>query len=59
MGFYHRDLKIENVFLDYSEEENKISVKVGDFGLASIENSDGNLEPYGENYGPPEFVRKG
>lgn len=30
----HRDLKLENFFLDLEESESKITVKMGDFGIA-------------------------
>ena len=35
-GVVHRDLKLENVFLHSPEESGKVSVKVGDFGIAVL-----------------------
>ena len=33
-GIAHRDLKLENFFLDFEESDKKITVKMGDFGIA-------------------------
>jgi serine/threonine protein kinase len=30
---FHRDLKLENIFVKYNEETNEILFKIGDFGF--------------------------
>jgi serine/threonine protein kinase len=62
-GFYHRDIKPDNIFLFYEDGEDmeKIIWKIGDLGLVSSRNKD--YDDLGEKIGPfgwlsPEAVNK-
>lgn len=53
-GVSHRDLKIDNIFLDYDVREGTMKAFVGDFGIAR--SADDATPGYGAMYGPPELI---
>eukprot|EP00826_Nyctotherus_ovalis_P030292 TRINITY_DN2412_c0_g2_i5.p4 TRINITY_DN2412_c0_g2~~TRINITY_DN2412_c0_g2_i5.p4 ORF type:complete len:164 (+),score=64.84 TRINITY_DN2412_c0_g2_i5:645-1136(+) len=52
-GVVHRDLKPENILIDSITEDNKINIKVIDFGTAMFFSSEDELE---ETLGTPYYV---
>lgn len=52
-GIVHRDLKPENILIDSISEDNKINIKVIDFGTAMFYSPDVELE---ETLGTPYYV---
>lgn len=57
----HRDLKHENMFLDYDTTEDCYVVKIGDFGLSTIATNDGSfiIKPGNAYYAAPELLMHG
>ncbi|EMR08201.1 hypothetical protein PNEG_03371 [Pneumocystis murina B123] len=53
-GVYHRDLKPENILLFYDIENNSISVKIGDFGLATTQKVVNDVGTGSNRYMAPE-----
>jgi hypothetical protein len=61
MGVAHRDLKLENVMLDYDDQLDRIVAKIGDFGGSSFV-FNRTQDPYhigSPDYSPPELFEKG
>lgn len=46
-GIVHRDIKLENFFLDFDQESQLVTVKLGDFGVAKV--ADRGKKIYGLN----------
>ncbi|TNV72543.1 hypothetical protein FGO68_gene4762 [Halteria grandinella] len=58
-GYAHMDLKIDNIFCDYTlTPEPSLTAMVADFGMVQLAESAGNA-PVGNAYGPPEVVNRG
>ncbi|QSL66999.1 hypothetical protein MERGE_001386 [Pneumocystis wakefieldiae] len=53
-GVYHRDLKPENILLFHDVENNSISVKIGDFGLATTQKVVNDVGTGSNRYMAPE-----
>jgi serine/threonine protein kinase len=55
MGIIHRDLKPANIFLHHDEQQN-VTVKVCDFGIAKLEEEGAGLTQTGHVLGTPLFM---
>lgn len=60
-GYYHRDIKPDNILLFYSDDTDKVTWKLGDLGL--IAHRDKDYDDVGEKIGPigwlsPEAMNK-
>ncbi|KAG4303095.1 hypothetical protein PCANB_000709 [Pneumocystis canis] len=53
-GVYHRDLKPENILLSFDQENNAVSVRIGDFGLATTRKIVNDVGTGSNRYMAPE-----
>lgn len=61
MNVAHRDLKHENMFLEYDRDEKRYIVKIGDFGSSTMASADASffIKPGSPYYAAPELLSYG